>query len=170
MRNPSPIRSAVFGHMIADLLESPVVQQLNSMAHHVNVTRMEHCLFVAYMAFTICKFMGWNARAAARGGLLHDLFFYEWSPKSKEHRWHFFTHADLALKNASEHFELSDVECNIIQRHMWPLNPIPPRYKEAMVVCLADKICAVIEGFGIFRRMRLRTRLGSAALAAVQGA
>lgn len=170
MRISSHIRSAVFNQMVADLLESPVVQQLSDMSHHISITRMEHCLFVAYMAFTICTFLGWNARAAARGGLLHDLFFYEWTPKSKQHRWHFFTHAGIALKNAEQHFELTEVERNIILRHMWPLNPVPPRYKEAMVVCMADKICAVMEGFGIFRRMRLRTRLSMGVLDAVQGA
>lgn len=170
MRIRSHIRSIVFEYMVADLLQSPVVQRLNDMSHHVTVTRLEHCLFVAYVAFCICRFLGWNARAAARGGLLHDLFFYEWTPKSKEHRWHFFTHAGIALKNAQEHFELNDVEQDIIQRHMWPLTPTPPRYKEAMVVCLADKLCAVVEGFGIFKRLRLRTRLEMTAIAAMQGA
>lgn len=166
MRIPSHIRSIAFERMIADLLESPVVQQLHNKAHHVNVTRLEHCLFVAYVAFTICSILGWNARAAARGGLLHDLFFYEWSPKCKKHRWHFFTHAGIALDNAQQHFDLTQVERNIILRHMWPLNPIPPRYKESMVVCLADKFCAIVEGFGIFRRMRLRTKLEMAVAAA----
>lgn len=28
---------------------------------------------------------------------------------------------------------------------MFPLTPIPPAYKEAWIVCIADKICAIEE-------------------------
>ena len=34
---------------------------------------------------------------------------------------------------------------NIIARHMFPLIPVPPQCREAWIVCLADKWCALGE-------------------------
>ena len=36
-------------------------------------------------------------------------------------------------------------ERNIIARHMFPLVPVPPTCREAWIVCLADKWCALRE-------------------------
>lgn len=33
----------------------------------------------------------------------------------------------------------------MIKKHMFPLNPAPPRFKETAVLCLADKYCALRE-------------------------
>lgn len=49
-----------------------------------------------------------------------------------------------------EDFALSEIEKETIRRHMFPLNPIPPRCREAWIVTLADKICSggeTVEGF-----------------------
>ena len=37
------------------------------------------------------------------------------------------------------------MEQDAILHHMFPMNPIPPRYKEGVIVCIVDKICAVYE-------------------------
>ena len=37
---------------------------------------------------------------------------------------------------------MSEIEKETIRRHMFPLNPIPPRCREAWIVTLADKICS----------------------------
>ena len=55
------------------------------------------------------------------------------------------THAHTALRNASRDFTLNAVERDVIARHMFPLNLTPPRYRESVLVCLADKFCAVTE-------------------------
>lgn len=47
--------------------------------------------------------------------------------------------------NAMQEFELSEVEKDIIRKHMFPLTLIPPRYRETWIVCLVDKICSVKE-------------------------
>ena len=39
-----------------------------------------------------------------------------------------------------EDFALSEIEKETIRRHMFPLNPIPPRCREAWIVTLADKL------------------------------
>ena len=41
--------------------------------------------------------------------------------------------------------DISPKEENIILRHMFPLTPVPPKYKEGWVVTLCDKYCATRE-------------------------
>ena len=107
----------------------------------------EHSVSVAYMSLRLAKklHVKVNTTSLLRGALLHDYFLYDWHEKDATHRLHGFYHAGTALKNAKADFNLNDVEENIIARHMFPLNPIPPRYKEAWLVCLADKYCAAVE-------------------------
>ena len=68
-----------------------------------------------------------------RGALLHDYFLYDWHDPA------------AALARALEDFELTERERNIIARHMFPLVPIPPTCREAWIVCMADKACALHE-------------------------
>ena len=86
-----------------------------------------------------------NRRNLVRGALLHDYFLYDWHISRKDHRWHGFRHAGTALRNATRDFELTDVEQDVIKKHMFPLNPALPSYRETAIVSLADKICAVRE-------------------------
>ena len=37
------------------------------------------------------------------------------------------------------------MERDVIRKHMFPLNPALPRYRETVIVTLADKVCAVQE-------------------------
>lgn len=80
-----------------------------------------------------------------RGALLHDYFLYDWHDADNGHRWHGFTHPRTALENASADFDLTPRERNIIIHHMFPLVPVPPTCREAWIVCLADKWCALRE-------------------------
>ena len=80
-----------------------------------------------------------------RGALLHDYFLYDWHVPDPSHRLHGFTHPYAALRNAEHDFRLTPRERNIIVRHMFPLTPIPPACREAWIVCLADKVCALRE-------------------------
>ena len=47
-----------------------------------------------------------------------------------------------AHKNARRDFELNEIEQDMIRKHMFPLNPVPPKYRESWILCMADKICA----------------------------
>ena len=53
----------------------------------------------------------------------------------------------LPLKNAEVLCgdKLTDLEREVIRRHMWPLTPTPPMKKEAFVVSMCDKYCATKE-------------------------
>lgn len=48
-------------------------------------------------------------------------------------------------KNASRLSEISDREADAILKHMWPLYPGMPKYKESYAVTLADKYAATLE-------------------------
>lgn len=130
---------------------------------HGNVSVYEHVRSVARASATFASLlqrMGVRIDRASliRGALLHDYFLYDWHDPDPSHRLHGFTHPSTALERASEDFELTERERNIIARHMFPLVPIPPTCREAWIVCMADKACAL--GETIEARMPLRNRSG----------
>ncbi len=144
---------------IADLIVLPEVQSMAQVHQHVDVNCLEHCIFVSYVSFLFCRRFGLNFTEAARGGLLHDLFLYDWHKKGSHEGLHGFTHPKTALKNASDICNLTDREKDIIVKHMWPLTPELPKYKESLVVSCADKICALAEMLHMYHLMKVASRL-----------
>ncbi|MCD7819288.1 MAG: HD domain-containing protein [Lachnospiraceae bacterium] len=80
-----------------------------------------------------------------RGALLHDYFLYHRNESVKTYVLHGYRHPMIAADNAKKDYGINDIEENIIRRHMFPLTPVPPKYKEAWIVCIADKYCATLE-------------------------
>lgn len=117
--------------------------------HHRNISCYEHSIGVAYMSVCIALrlHLKVNMKSLIRGALLHDYFLYDWHEPDESHKLHGFIHAKRALENAMRDYELNDVERDIIIKHMFPLNPRPPRFKESVVVTIADKICTTRELF-----------------------
>ena len=113
--------------------------------HHGPISTLDHSLFVAYLSYRAAKVLGLDARAAARGGLLHDLYLYDSKDKSAHPGWQCFDHPRAAARNAGELTWLSDKERNIILSHMWPLGGALPRSREAWLVDLVDTLCAGLE-------------------------
>ena len=99
------------------------------------------------MSYCVCRKYNWDYRQAARAALLHDLFLYDWHTHAKEtgNHFHGLTHPRVAMNNASKYFKLTELEKNMILRHMWPLTPVPPRSKEGMSIVYADKFCGLAE-------------------------
>ena len=114
---------------------------------HGNISVYTHSLNVAYVSIVMANklHMHVNQNALIRGALLHDYFQYDWHIKGNKHRWHGFTHPMIAYKNAIKEFELSDLEKDIILKHMFPLKPIPHKYRESIIVGISDKMCAIYE-------------------------
>ncbi|HBL81022.1 MAG TPA: phosphohydrolase [Clostridiales bacterium] len=134
-----------------DILSSDCMQAEKKHIQHGCTSIFEHSYNVAclslYLAF---KFhIDVNKKNLVRGALLHDYFMYDWHTAGRWHNFHGFTHAKCALRNASRDFDLNAIEKNIIVRHMFPLNLIPPKHKEGFIVCIADKISAVAETFSL---------------------
>ena len=114
---------------------------------HGRTSVYRHSVRVAWTSLRLARFLGWRIDAAAlvRAALLHDYFLYDWHTPDPAHRLHGFRHAGTALRTADRDFELNDTERDMIKKHMFPLNPAPPRFKETAVLCLADKYCALRE-------------------------
>lgn len=149
-----------FKACIDDLLSNPDVQSMRNIRQHININCLDHCLFVSYVSYRICRFWGLDFVAAARGGLLHDMFLYDQYKKGSHQGNHLRTHPKSALENASKVCVLSDVEKDIILKHMWPLTFKKPKYKESLVVNLADTVCALAEMLFIYRWMDVKEKLG----------
>ena len=150
----SPHAEEFFG-CLAPLLASKEVNAMRQWRHHFSVTCYEHSLFVAYMAYRIAQRFGWDCRAAARAGLLHDLYLYD--PRSLPSWRQCFAHPVAAARNAAAlEGALSPKEENCILAHMWPLSVRAPHSREAAAVCLADKLCSVAEVLHVWRRLALR--------------
>ena len=62
---------------VGDLLFTPEVQSMRHIPHHPGTSCYEHSVFVAYVAFRLARRWGLDYLAAARGGLLHDLYLYD---------------------------------------------------------------------------------------------
>lgn len=139
---------------IRNLCEKGRFTQTIRFVQHGDISVCEHCIAVAYLSVRIARALPihMNYRALIRGALLHDYFLYDWHEKDRSHSLHGFRHPGKAVKNAGEDFRLSKREQNIILRHMFPLTVIPPACREAWIVCIADKICAVAETLHLSRR------------------
>ncbi len=133
-----------FMDCIRDLLEIPEVKELDKFHQHCNTSRLQHCLSVSYYSYRFAKKIGANPREAARAGLLHDLFLYDWRTE-KTPQLHAFWHPKAALENAKRITELTNAEERAILEHMWPLYWGMPSTKESLAVTMADKYAASIE-------------------------
>ena len=141
-------KAEAYYRLVADLLENELVLKMKEFTHHGDTTCFQHCLNVSYYNYKICRFFSLNERAAARAGLLHDLFLYDWHTykPNKGERLHGFTHAKTALKNVRENFFITALESDIIEKHMFPLNITAiPRYRETVVIVIVDKYCGLLE-------------------------
>jgi len=130
---------------ISDLAQNESICSMESFIQHSNVTCLEHSMYVSYISYSVCKRLGLDYRSAARGGLLHDFFLYDWHITKSDKGLHGFTHPYTALKNANMLFCLNDLEKDIIVKHMWPLTVKLPKYKETFIVVFVDKYCAFME-------------------------
>lgn len=147
----------MFLETIQDLIEIPEVKKLDHCSHHYRSTRLEHCVNVSYYSFLICRRFGWDYRSAARGGLLHDLFYYECKNVGIGTWKHFYLHPRFALHRAEKICTLNAIERDIIAKHMFIPCLRPPKYKESAVVCLVDKMCATYEaGEGIAELLKMK--------------
>lgn len=140
---------------LKELEENGQIEKEKHFFQHGTTTVFEHSVQVASTSLVFSQIIPVhvNKRALVRGALLHDYFLYDWHEKDKSHRLHGFYHAGTACHNANRDYELGDIETNIIRRHMFPLNPVPPMCREAWIVCMADKYCAAREtAHGLFHK------------------
>lgn len=137
-----------FYEEIRDLATHPVVLRMKLYPHHGVTSCYRHCLNVAYYNYYWSRKLGLDARSAARGAMLHDLFLYDWHTHAKKtgDRFHGLTHPQKAYKNAEKFFELNEKEKDIILNHMWPVTIRKiPHTKEGWITTVTDKYCGAYE-------------------------
>ncbi len=135
-----------FFSYIRDIYDCPEWQSMDKYIQHADITRCRHILSVAYTSYLNAREVGVCIEDTVRGAMLHDLFYYDWHTAGDgSHRLHGYRHPGFALKNAKELFSLTKKQENIIVRHMWPLTPTPPRYREGFIVSFWDKYCSFQE-------------------------
>lgn len=139
----------------ADILQSRNFLKTREHIQHGNMTVNNHVMNVAAysIAFSDKLHIPCSRRELIRGALLHDYFLYDWHEPHKKNplKLHGFFHPGIALKNASEEYELTDREKDIIRKHMWPLTVVPPLCREAWIVTTADKYCSLMETLHMHR-------------------
>lgn len=140
-----------FIDVVRPLCENEKVLLMDTFSQHGGASCLLHSMAVAYFSLALADTLRirCDRRSLVRGALLHDYFLYDWHIKEvrDSHKLHGFTHPSEALRNAKRDFDLNEIECNIIARHMFPLTPMPPRFRESLIVCLVDKYCAIAEFF-----------------------
>lgn len=139
---------SIFDEQIRLLKEDPEIQKMASFTMHNGNTTLQHVENVADVSFRIAEKLGIDIdeKALVRGAMLHDYYLYTFKETKMSPYRHGISHPETALKNASKRHRLTEKETNIIRSHMWPMTFLhPPMSREAVLVCLADKYCAVNE-------------------------
>ena len=132
-----------------DILENEDYQKNKEYIQHGKVSIYEHSIMVTCIALQMAENKeNVNIQSLCRSGLLHDYFKYDWhiyARKNGLHKLHGFYHPRYAAQNAKKDFNITELEMDIIKSHMWPLGLDFPKHKEAWILLLADKKCALIE-------------------------
>lgn len=138
-----------FQEYYSDLSAHSRLTQMNTLSQHGGTSCLLHSIAVSYYSYRLALALRLpvHYRDLIRGGLLHDYFLYNWREPDCPYKWHGFLHPRVALRNAEADLRLTDIERDIIRRHMFPLTPVPPKYRESIIVSLVDKACAVYEFF-----------------------
>lgn len=155
-------------NIVEPLLLCEELQKRKLFKHHKKSV-WDHLISVSFKSYKYSLKFSCDSRVCAIGGLLHDFYPYAWQYseelesfdshyldrlKKKESLFkkHGFTHAKEAYDNYLKYFkEFEDKKIsNCIIRHMFPLNIIPPRYKESWIVTFADKVDSFKDTIYIF--------------------
>lgn len=141
-----------FQNIIKEVIENETVQKMKQYRQHYETTCFDHCYIVSYYCYLICKKYSLDYKSAARAGMLHDLFLYDWRVRQPDRKGlHAFTHGKLACENASKLFNLNEKEKDMIITHMWPVTMRFPTCIEGFILTFVDKYCATSETLEVLK-------------------
>ena len=114
--------------IVKDILNSDEFIKRKKYRHHGDISVYEHSLKVSRLSYEIAKKIN---LALKRQVFTKKPFFKQ----------HGFVHAREALDNSRKFFPqyMNKKVENIILRHMFPLNIVPPKYLESWLITLTDK-------------------------------
>ena len=142
------VNDTAYTEKMESMMEDPRIQQMKKFRQHRTSNTFNHVCHVARMSYRISQklHIEVNEDSMLRGAMLHDYYLYDLVGNPMGAYRHGTTHPVKALENASQEFDLNEKERNIIESHMWPLTLLHlPKSREAWIVSVADKICAVKE-------------------------
>lgn len=132
--------------IVKNIISNDLVKKMKQYRQHYNTNCFDHCLYVSYNLYLLCKKYNLDYASAARAGMVHDLFLYDWRKRENDRKgFHAFTHPKTAYENAKKVFKVNNKEKDIILKHMWPVTPGVPRYKETFLMTYVDKYFACAE-------------------------
>lgn len=137
-----------FSNIIKDHLENKRVLKMDEFSQHGSITTYAHCFRVARFCFWMNRRLKLksNERVLLSGAMLHDMFLYDWHIIGSMNPYHATNHAELACRNAIRYCGIDEKTQSVIRSHMWPLNITKvPQCREAVIVCIADKYCSLME-------------------------
>lgn len=139
MKDIANTRNQTYYDIVKDILDNEQYQELKSIKHH-GLDRYEHSKRVSYYSYLVSKILHLDYESAARAGALHDFFLLENEDiKFKERIKTLEKHPKMSLENSSNHFDLNEIEQNIILSHMFPIVPkYLPKYLESWIVDIVD--------------------------------
>ena len=122
-------------------------RELKSIMHHGD-NRLNHINRVAKMSFWLSKKMKCDYISCTRGAMMHDFFTKDDICKNNiKYRKFLKKHPYIALENSKKYFDVNEIEENIITTHMYPITKQRPKYKEAKIVSVCDKLVSFYEFF-----------------------
>ncbi|MCR4998990.1 MAG: HD domain-containing protein [Lachnospiraceae bacterium] len=136
----------LFRALVSELAADAKTNRMKKFIQHSNKTTYDHCMDVARHSYYLARrlHLQVDEKALVRGAFLHDYYLYDWHDYGDH--LHGYHHPDRAVANARRDFDLTPKEIGIIRSHMWPLTLTKvPSSKEAVVVCIIDKVCSLRE-------------------------
>ncbi len=138
-----------------DIRMNSSVEKMKQFKQHYNTSCFKHCLEVSFLCYKVCKRLELDYVSAARAGMLHDFFLYDW----REHQenlpvkgLHAFAHPKIALINSMKVSNLNEKEKDIIKKHMWPVTFFQiPKYRESFIITFIDKYSALKSGLKFYK-------------------
>ena len=131
-----------FLEIVQPILDLEEFNNTKFQRHH-GITRYDHSMNVAYITYVVTKNLKLNYKEATFAALIHDFFNDEVKDENGYKR--LVDHPKHALKNAMRYFKLTDLQKDIIAKHMFPVTLTPPKYKESILVSLIDKYSSINE-------------------------
>lgn len=137
----------------SDILNSEEFEVALSQIHHHRSSVGDHSIHTARAGLTMCNLarkagIYIDTRKIVRISLLHDLGMLGRDDRYKNNfecgRLHPKNSAITAQKLWTD---IDQKSIRAIQSHMWPLSSTMPRSKEAVILCLADKVTAIGDRF-----------------------
>ncbi len=131
-----------FYSIIEVYLNHPKVLEMMKYPHH-GTNRYYHSLRVAKYTYIITKALHLNYKSATKSAMLHDFYLDEVEKLNGNEKLK--KHPTYASQNAEKYFGLTKKEKDMIEKHMFPVTKIPPKYIESWILDIVDDAVAIYE-------------------------